>query len=105
MMPKHRCTALMIFHDAETPLCSTVHLSDAETPLRNTGDCFPDAETPLFNTVQHFPFLPIYKNIPVPIIPPSFSFPKQLRPAIVSPLPVAETPFASNPSSFFFSRC
>jgi hypothetical protein len=29
-MLKHRCAALMIFHDAETLLCSTVHLSDAE---------------------------------------------------------------------------
>jgi hypothetical protein len=32
-MLKHRFSALMIFHDAETPLCSTVHFSDAETPL------------------------------------------------------------------------
>jgi hypothetical protein len=40
-MLKHRFSALMIFHDAETPLCSTVHFSDAETPLKNIGDCFP----------------------------------------------------------------
>jgi hypothetical protein len=54
-MLKHRCAALMIFHDAETLLCSTVHFSDAETPLKNTGDCFPDAETPLFGTFHFFP--------------------------------------------------
>jgi hypothetical protein len=39
-MLKHCFSALMIFHDAETPLCSTVHFSDAETPLKNIGDCF-----------------------------------------------------------------
>jgi hypothetical protein len=38
------------FSDAETPLCSTVHFSDAETPLKNTGDHFPDAETSLIGT-------------------------------------------------------
>jgi hypothetical protein len=80
-MLKHRSAALMIFHDAETPrcstvhffdaetplcgtvhffdaetpLCSTVHFSDAETPLKNTGDSFPDAETPLFGTFHFFP--------------------------------------------------
>jgi hypothetical protein len=67
-MLKHRFAALMIFHDAgtplcstvyfsdaETPLCSTVHFSDAETPLKNTGDCFPNAETPLFGTFHVFP--------------------------------------------------
>jgi hypothetical protein len=42
-MPKHRCAALVIFHDAETP-------------LRNTGDFLPDAETPLFSTSHFFPF-------------------------------------------------
>jgi hypothetical protein len=31
-MLKHRFAALMTFHDAETPLCSTVHFFDAETP-------------------------------------------------------------------------
>jgi hypothetical protein len=55
-MLKHRFAALMIFHDAETPPCSTVHFSDAETPLKNTGGhCFPDAETPLFGTFHFFP--------------------------------------------------
>jgi hypothetical protein len=66
-MLKHGFAALMIFHDAETPLgstvhfsdaetprCSTVHFSDAETPLKNTGDCFPNAETPLFGTFHFF---------------------------------------------------
>jgi hypothetical protein len=57
MMLKHRCAALMIFHDAETPPCSTVHFSDAETPLKNTGHCFPDAETPLFGTFHFFPVI------------------------------------------------
>jgi hypothetical protein len=67
-MLKHGFAALMIFHDAETPLgstvhfsdaetprCSTVHFSDAETPLKNTGDCFPNAETPLIGTFHFFP--------------------------------------------------
>jgi hypothetical protein len=54
-MLKHRCAALMIFHDAETPPCSTVHFSDAETPLKNTGHYFPDTETPLFGTFHFFP--------------------------------------------------
>jgi hypothetical protein len=73
-MPKHRCTALLIFHDAETP-------------LKNTGDFLPDAETPLFNTSHFFPFTKTFQSV----IPPSFSFLKQLRPALVSfspfPLP------------------
>jgi hypothetical protein len=67
-MLKHRFLALMILHeaetplcstvhffDAETPLCSTVHFSDAETPLKNTGDHFPDAETSLIDTFHFFP--------------------------------------------------
>jgi hypothetical protein len=112
-MPKHRCAALMIFHDAETPLCNTVafHFSDAETPLSNTGDFaetpatfLPDAETPLFSTF-HFP--PISKNIPVrhsPIIaettPSSTCF--DFSPSIAgTPLPVAETPAIFH----FLSRC
>jgi hypothetical protein len=62
-MLKHGFAALMILHDAETPLCSivyfsdaetplcsTVHFSDAETPLKNTGDHSPDAETSLIGT-------------------------------------------------------
>jgi hypothetical protein len=62
-MLKHRFSALMILHDAETPLCSTdaetplcstVHFPDAETPPKNTGDCFPDAETPLLGTFHFF---------------------------------------------------
>jgi hypothetical protein len=105
-MLKHRCAALMIFHDAETPLCSTVHFSDAETPLKNTGDCFPDAETPLFGTFHFFPFTKTSQ----PAIPPSFSLPKQLRPALVSlsPPSSAATPFAATfpvaetPATFHF---
>jgi hypothetical protein len=91
-MLKHRCAALMIFHDAGTPLCSTVqhtvHFSDAETPLKNADDCFPDAETPLFGTFHFFPFTKTSQ----PAIPPSFSLPKQLRPALVSlsPLPLLQ---------------
>jgi hypothetical protein len=42
------------FHDAETPLCSTVDFHDAETPLCSTAD-FHDAETPLFSTFHFFP--------------------------------------------------
>jgi hypothetical protein len=48
-MLKHRFSALMIFHDAETSLCSTVHFSDAETPQCSTVH-FSDAETLLKNT-------------------------------------------------------
>jgi hypothetical protein len=128
-MLKHGFAALMILHDAETPLCSIVYFfmmlklrwavlfispmlklrgaalfifSDAETPLKNTGEHFPDAETSLIGT---FIFSQSQKNP----IPPSFSLPKQLRPALVSlflPLPaatpyaatfpVAETPIVSN---------
>jgi hypothetical protein len=55
MMLKHRCAALIIFHDTETPPCSTVHFSDVETPPKNTGHCFPDTETPLFGTFHFFP--------------------------------------------------
>jgi hypothetical protein len=112
---KHGFAALMILHDAETPLgstvhfsdaetprCSSIHFSDAETPLKNTGEHFPDAETSLIGT---FIFFPSHKNIP---FPHHFSLPKQLRPALVSlfpssaatpfaaTFPVAETPIVSN---------
>jgi hypothetical protein len=97
-MLKHRCAALVIFHDVETPLRNTgdFFFHDAETPLRNTGDFLPDAETPLFSTSHFFPF-PKKKKTFQSAIPPSFLFPKQLRPALVSffPLPVAATPLAS----------
>jgi hypothetical protein len=95
-MLKHGFAALMILHDAETPLCSTdyfsvaetprcstVHFSNAETPLKNTGDCSPTPKhlcSTLFTSSQS-------QKHP---IPPSFSLPKQLRPALVSfflPLP------------------
>jgi hypothetical protein len=87
-MQKHRCATLMIFHDVETPLCSTVHFSDAETSLKSTGDYFPDAETPLFGTFHLFPFTKTSQ----PAIPSSFSLPKQLRPTLVSlsPLPLLQ---------------
>jgi hypothetical protein len=101
-MLKHGFAALMILHDAETPLCSTVyfsdaetplcstvHFSDAETPLKNTGDHFPDAETSLIGTF-------ISSQSQKHPIPPSFSLPKQLRPALVSLFPSsAATPFAA----------
>jgi hypothetical protein len=74
-MLKHRFSALMILHeaetplcstsDAETPLCSTVHFSDAETPLKNTGDHFPDTETSLIGT---FHFFPVTETFHSPII-------------------------------------
>jgi hypothetical protein len=79
-MLKHGFAALMILHDAETPLCSivyfsdaetplcsTVHFSDAETPLKNTGDHFPDAETSLIGTF-------ISSQSQKHPIPPSFFF-------------------------------
>jgi hypothetical protein len=114
---KHGFAALMILHDAETPLCSIDYFfmmlklrwavlfispmlklrgaalfifSDAETPLKNTGEHFPDAETSLIGT---FIFFPSHKNIP---FPHHFSLPKQLRPALVSLFPSsAATPFAA----------
>jgi hypothetical protein len=107
-MLKHHCAALLIFHDAETP-------------LRNTGDFLPDAETPLFNTFHSFPF---QKNIPAVILTPKtipsstcfVFFPPSIAetplaatflvaetPATFHFLPVAETP---SPATFHqFSRC
>jgi hypothetical protein len=101
-MLKHGFAALMILHDAETPLCSTVYFSDAETPLCGT-DHFSDAETPLKNTGDHFPDAEtsligtfISSQSQKHPIPPSFSLPKQLRPALVSLFPSsATTPFAA----------
>jgi hypothetical protein len=86
-MLKHRCATLLIFHDAETPLCST-DFSDAETPLRNNGDFLPDVETPLFITFHFFPFPKKKKKTFQSAIPPSFLCPKQLRPALVSFFPL-----------------
>ena len=95
-MLKHGFAALMILHDAETPLCSTDYFSDAETPRCNTVH-FSNAETPLKNTGH---CSPTPKHLCSALftssqsqkhpIPPSFSLPKQLRPALVSfflPLP------------------
>jgi hypothetical protein len=79
-MPKHRCAALLTFHDAETP-------------LRNTDDFLPDAETPLFSTFHFLPF-------PKTSQPPSL-FPKQFHLALVSfflfPLLKHQQPFISIP--------
>jgi hypothetical protein len=113
-MLKHGFATLMILHDAETPLCSTVYFSDAETPLCSTVH-FSDAETPMKNTGDHFPDAEtsliitfISSQSQKHPIPPSFSLPKQLRPALVSlfpssaatpfatTFPVAETPIVSN---------
>jgi hypothetical protein len=115
-MLKHGFAALMIFHDAETPLgstvhfsdaetprCSTVHFSDAETPLKNTGDCFPNAETPLIGT---FHFFSVTETSHPPIIltpettPSSTCFALSSPPSAATPFaatfPVAETPIVSN---------
>jgi hypothetical protein len=101
-MLKHRFLALMILHDAETPLsstvhfsdaetplCSTAHFSDAETPLKNTSDRFPDAETPLLGT---FHFFPVTGTSPSHHLSHPPSSIKQLRPALVSlfPLPLLQ---------------
>jgi hypothetical protein len=88
-MLKHRCAALLTFHDAETPLSNTdLTFPDAETPLCSTVD-FSVAETP---ATFHFPPVaetPITSNLSsVPFTPSFFSppsLPKQLRPALVSP--------------------
>jgi hypothetical protein len=118
-MLKHGFATLMILHDAETPLCSTDYFSDAETPRCNTVH-FSNAETPLKNTGH---CSPTPKHLCSALftssqsqkhpIPPSFSLPKQLRPALVSffsspsfsatpfaaTFPVAETQIVSNFSS------
>jgi hypothetical protein len=118
-MLKHRFSALMIFHDAETPLCSTVHFSDAETPmlcstvhfsdaetpLKNTGDCFPDAETPLIGTFHFFPVTKTSHSLIIltPETTPSstcFAFsPSSAATPSAATFPVAETPIVSNFSS------
>jgi hypothetical protein len=66
---------------AATPLAATFPV--AETPA--TFHFLPDAETPLFSTFHFFPFPKTFQSA----FPPSFLFPKQLRPALVSffPLP------------------
>jgi hypothetical protein len=95
-MLKHGFATLMILHDAETPLCSIVYFfmmlklrwavlfispmlklrgaalfifSDAEIPLKNTGENFPDAETSL---IDAFIFSQSQKHP----IPPSFFTPE-----------------------------
>jgi hypothetical protein len=94
-MLKHHFSALMILHDAETPLCSTVHFSDAETPLKNTGDHFPDAETSLIGT---FHFSPVTETSHFPII-------------LIPETTPSSTCFAFSPSLYCntirsnFSRC
>jgi hypothetical protein len=81
-MLKHHCSTFFI--SSHPPIFS---LSSLPKQLRPTlvSTFFSVAETPLSATL-HFSH------------PPSST--KQFRPAIVSPLSVAETPFASNPSSF-----
>jgi hypothetical protein len=76
-MLKHRCAAL-------------IHFSDAETPLKNTGDHFPDAETPLIGT---FHFFPVTKTPHSPIIFTPETTPSSTGFAF-SP-PSAATPFAA----------
>ena len=118
-MLKHGFAALMILHDAETPLCSTdhfsdaetprcstVHFSDAETPLKNTGDCSPDAETPLFGTLHFFPVTET-SHSPIILTPettPSstcfvLSSPSFSATPFAATFPVAETQIVSNFSS------
>jgi hypothetical protein len=95
-LPKHRY---------QQPFIS---LPDAETPLFSIFHVFPPRHFPIIfysrnNSVQHLfrRSPPLLKHLyQQPFIFLTISLPKQLRPAIVSPLFVAETPFASNPSSF-----
>jgi hypothetical protein len=116
-MLKHRFAALMIFHDAETPLCSTVHFfdaetplcstvhfSDAETPLKNTGDSFPDAETPLFGT---FHFFPVTETSHPPIILTPETTPSSTCFAFSPFLCCSTTNFSRcrNTSNLSFSSC
>jgi hypothetical protein len=123
-MLKHRCAALLIFtmlkHRCAALLIFTM------LKHRNTAD----AETPLGTLVTFFPMLKHhcstlfisshFQKHSSPPFPHHFSFPKQLRPALVSPfsllllkhhyqqlfifpLSVAETPL---PATFHhFSRC
>jgi hypothetical protein len=87
-MLKHHCSTFFISsHSQNTPARHFLTIFIAETtPSSTCFDFLPFvAETPLSATL-HFSH------------PPSST--KQFRPAIVSPLSVAETPFVSNPSSF-----
>jgi hypothetical protein len=86
-MLKHHCSTFFISsHPQNIPARHFLTIFIAETtPSSTCFDVLLVAETPLSATL-HFSH------------PPSST--KQFRPAIVSPLSVAETPFASNPSSF-----
>jgi hypothetical protein len=97
---KHRQPFISIPH-AETPLFNIFFISShpchfLTVPVAETPATFhfpPVAETPITSNLSSvFPFTPSFFYHP--------SLPKKLRPTIVSPLFVAETPFASNSSSF-----
>jgi hypothetical protein len=95
-MLKHRCAALLIFHDAETP-------------MRNTGDFLPDVETPLFSTFHFFPFpktfqsaIPHHSHSQNNSVQHLFRFsPSIAETPLATTFPVAETLIVSNPSSVF----
>jgi hypothetical protein len=99
-MLKHHYSAFFI----SSHLRHFLTVSVAETPA--TLHFPPVAETPITSNLSSS--LPMLKHhysafFSFPSAPSFFSPPsstKQLRPAIVSPLSVAETPFISNPSFF-----
>jgi hypothetical protein len=95
------------FSDAETPLCSTVHFPDAETPLIDTFHFFPVTETfhsPIILTPETTPSNTCFAFSPPSAATPFAAiFPVAETPATFHFPPVAETPIVSNLSSV--SRC
>jgi hypothetical protein len=109
-MLKHRCAALLIFHDAETP-------------LRNTGDFLLDAETPLFSIFFIPSHFPKYSSPPFPhhhsrnnFVQHLFCFsPSIAETSLAATFPIAKTPATLHflpllkhrlPATFHhFSRC
>jgi hypothetical protein len=87
MMLEHRCAALFISPMLKHRCAALFNSPMTETPLKNTGDCFPQRRN---TSARHFLFSSQSQKHP---IPPSFSLPKQLRPALVSfffPLPLLQ---------------
>jgi hypothetical protein len=102
---KHRYQQpFIIFPDAETPLFSIFHFfplpKHSSPPFSHYFHCRNNSVQHLFR--HHYQFFSVAETPLSATLhfshPPSST--KQFRPAIVSPLSVAETPFASNPSSF-----
>jgi hypothetical protein len=92
---KHHFSALINFHDAETPLFSTLDLHVVETPPFNTLDflllanhhCQQTTSFPPLLKHQTHTFFPHLSSTTFLPLPHHHSSMKQLHPAIVSPFP------------------